>query len=967
MQRSAAPSQIRKKNVAANASKHCSDNERQETASNSNSTTGSTLTFAAKSHDASSLSTPLQQRPQPYSRQSLNSRPFRPFKSPMATTKPIPFKPPTQLSASSAAEADSKYATSSIPLKEAAPVMKSGMNKRNAESTEVVITKQLKVAGPTLSGSASSVVTAPKLRSSITFKPPSSNTETAATRNVEEKCFNVLWRKKTGKKHKTWDGDGILVVNGSSGILKDMNGKDISKGNNIIGSGDLKSGDELSFGGKDLESVIDKDVRTDIYLAASRPAVLRTKFKMHTAMTDNVETVYTPPQPRHKPDAPHAILLPRPSSSHPRVAKGYGSKRPPGDVGLLDVVIDPILGQHLRPHQKEGVRFLYECVMQMKNINGQGAILADEMGLGKTLQTIALLWTLIKQSPYYGEETCVVKKALVVCPASLILNWEKEFRKWLGNERLRVFAVDSKSTMTDFTLGKVYPVMIIGYEKLRIVQDELKSANFDIIVCDEGHRLKAANIKTAQAIRSLSTKRRIILSGTPIQNDLGEFFAMIDFVNPGLLDSYSTFKKVFEDPIVRSRQPDCSAYEAALGLERSQELTRLTGQFILRRTAQVNYEFLPPKSELVVFCQPSPLQRAIYRHIIESPFLQSCFSMDSSRHLSCITALRKLCNSPRLVLDHTEAEDSLDIMGLYTGVKSLVESSDNDMDCPSIGGKLSFVDSFLRSLRENTSERVVLVSNFTQTLDILEAICVRYQYGFFRLDGSTPTHKRQEYVDKFNAPSCRKCRVMFDIDWSGTIEEKMYQRQLTKIGLSNALMDGKTTEKLNKFSIAELRDLFTFHDEEHCQTHSLLGCECNSTSASTSPDVMVIQSTVRSSNKRDEVGIMNKSSATLARKELQEWTHIDVQAWKTLRPKHGRTGHEKDGDSTISTIAAKDKILWKVICEEAKDENQHLSDRDVESAETSQNLDGAPNGVVSIENSPRSSAVGFVFFKFSNQ
>lgn len=126
-----------------------------------------------------------------------------------------------------------------------------------------------------------------------------------------------------------------------------------------------------------------------------------------------------PPQPRYNPDALHALLLPRPSSSHPRVVKG-GTNRPPGDIGLVDVVVDPILGQYLRPHQREGVRFLYECVMQMKDVNGQGAILADEMGLGKTLQTIALLWTLLKQSPYHGEESSVVKRALVVCPASLV-------------------------------------------------------------------------------------------------------------------------------------------------------------------------------------------------------------------------------------------------------------------------------------------------------------------------------------------------------------------------------------------------------------------------------------------------------------------------------------------------------------------------------------------------------------------
>ncbi|KAK3828187.1 MAG: SNF2 family N-terminal domain-containing protein [Benniella sp.] len=309
--------------------------------------------------------------------------------------------------------------------------------------------------------------------------------------------------------------------------------------------------------------------------------------------------------------------------------------------------------------------------MEMKDIQGQGAILADEMGLGKTLQTIALLWTLLKQSPYHGEESSVVKKALVVCPASLIKNWQKEFKKWLGTERVRVFAAGSKSIITDFTLGKIYPVMVIGYEKMRMVLDELKNATFDIIICDEGHRLKAANIKTAQAIRSLSTKRRIILSGTPIQNDLGEFFSMIDFVNPGLFESYNTFKRVFEDPILRSRQPGCSPKEAELGLERSQELTRLTAQFVLRRTAQVIYEFLPRKTELVVFCQPSQQQRTLYRHIVDSTFLQGCFTMESSRHLACITALRKLCNSPKLILERAEvAQEEPESQGLYSDIGS---------------------------------------------------------------------------------------------------------------------------------------------------------------------------------------------------------------------------------------------------------------------------------------------------------
>ncbi|KAG0336254.1 helicase [Podila horticola] len=692
-------------------------------------------------------------------------------------------------------------------------------NKREAESLSLV-NKRPKVSPPvhkpaTISATTTFSASRTPLKS-ITSTTPASN-------DPNEMCYNVLWRKMTSKKHKTWDGDGVLVVTGTSGSFKDMDGKDLGKATKMAAS-NLKPGDELSFGGKDIEisSIMDLELyrsgRCFLSGAAVTPVSehkmpMATKFKAHTGLVDP-EAVSSRPQPRHSPDAPHAILLPRPPATHPRVVRGGGVKRPPGDVGLVDVVIDPILGQHLRPHQRTGVQFLYECVMQMKDVVGQGAILADEMGLGKTLQTITLLWTLLKQSPYYGEESSVVKRALVVCPASLIMNWCKEFKKWLGDERLKVFAVDSKSALTDFTLGRVYPVMVIGYEK----------------------------------------------------NHLSEYYSMIDFVNPGLFESYSSFKKVFEDPIVKSRQPDCTLTDAALGLERSQEL-----------------------------------------------------------------------------------KDDPEIEGLYSGVKETITRSGYDLTDPAIGGKLGFVDSFLRVLKRNTSEKVVLVSNFTQTLDILEAICMKSQYGFYRLDGSTPTAKRQEYVDKFNALTCQKFvfllsaksggaglnltgasrLIMFDIDWnpsvdqqamarihrdgqprpvfiyrllsSGTIEEKMYQRQLTKIGLSDALMDGKSDEKLNKFSMAELRDLFTFHEEEPCLTHTLLECDCSSSQSTTARSTRMFGGS--------NSGIINAQSKSVAKKELQEWKHVDVVAEKQRH-------EQEEGDSTI--LPSEDKILWRTICGEGR-------------------------------------------------
>ena len=194
----------------------------------------------------------------------------------------------------------------------------------------------------------------------------------------------------------------------------------------------------------------------------------------------------------------------------------------------VDVVVDPILSKKLRDHQREGIKFLYECVMGLRDFNGQGAILADEMGLGKTLQTIALLWTLLKQSPY-GNGSSIIKKALIVCPATLINNWRKEIHKWLGLDRIGVLVADAKTRVTHFTHGKSYSVMIVSYERLRTIQADLAKGNgVDIIVADEAHRLKTAKNKSLQALNALPTVKKIFLTGTPVQNDLSEFYMMVN-------------------------------------------------------------------------------------------------------------------------------------------------------------------------------------------------------------------------------------------------------------------------------------------------------------------------------------------------------------------------------------------------------------------------------------------------------
>jgi DNA repair and recombination protein RAD54B len=567
-------------------------------------------------------------------------------------------------------------------------------------------------------------------------------------------------------------------------------------------------------------------------------------------LSPGVTTTHTP---KHNPKAENALVMRRP-------------RYPPKAKQIVDVVVDPLLTAHLRKHQREGVAFMYECVMGMKNYQGEGAILADEMGLGKTLQTIALLWTLMKQNPIGGDPP-VVRKALIVCPVTLIKNWRSEFKKWLGRDRVGVFVLeDKKSRLTDFTKGKIYSVMIVGYEKLRMVQNELAQAHeIDIVVADEGHRLKTAQNKSAQAIKSLSTERRIILSGTPLQNDLSEFYTMVDFVNPNVLGKYSTFKKEFEGAILKGQQPGASVEDREKGEARGEELKDKTDQFVLRRTAELLSEYLPSKTEYIVFCRPTEAQISIYRHVIQSAIFNAALGSPAVS-LELINILKKVCNSPALLLKKGDNAEGTTRSELLQSVPSAFLQSKTS-------SKLHVLGTLLHHIRSTTNEKVVLVSNYTSTMDILANLLTSRSYKYLRLDGTTPQNKRQDLVERFNRSTPINSfvfllsakaggtglnligasrLVLFDIDWNpatdlqamarvhrdgqkkpcyiyrlltqGALDEKIFQRQASKTGLADSIVDGKAS--VSGFSQAELRDLFTLDESEDCQTHRLLGCRC---------------------------------------------------------------------------------------------------------------------------------------------
>ncbi|KAI0345154.1 DNA repair protein, SNF2 family [Trametopsis cervina] len=547
------------------------------------------------------------------------------------------------------------------------------------------------------------------------------------------------------------------------------------------------------------------------------------------------------------------------------------------------VVIDPRLSKVLRPHQVEGVKFLYRCTTGMVVENQYGCIMADEMGLGKTLQCIALLWTLVKQSPRPGKPS--IEKCIIACPSSLVQNWANELVKWLGKDAIATLAIDGRGTKAEM-LQKVarwvaangrnvtQPVMIVSYETLRTLTAHLANATIGLLLCDEGHRLKNSESLTFTALDSLNVKRRVILTGTPIQNDLSEYFSLLNFANPNFLGTRNDFRKNFENVIIRGRDVDASDAMKAESEKKLKELGGLVSKLIIRRTNDLLSKYLPVKYEHVVFCRPSNLQLELYRLFIKSPEIQALLRGIDSQPLKAINILKKLCNHPELLdlPSDLRGSDHLIPEGFSgAGASARDRGRNQDVHCE-WSGKFLVLERFLHRIRTETNDKIVLISNYTQTLDIFEKMLRSKKYPYFRLDGTMTTNKRQKLVDQFNNPEGKEfifllsskaggCGInliganrliLFDPDWNpaadqqalarvwrdgqkkecfvyrfistGTIEEKIFQRQANKQALSSCVVDEKEDTERH-FSLDALRKLFLFNENTLCETHETFKCK----------------------------------------------------------------------------------------------------------------------------------------------
>ncbi|KAG6813679.1 hypothetical protein H0H92_008527 [Tricholoma furcatifolium] len=756
--------------------------------------------------------------------------------------------------------------------------------------------------------------------------------------------WTANWRKPQQKKHQTWDGDAYVTLRNDKLVMISEEGKPMGS---MPWKGDpLCSGYRTMINGKEVEldsqvepsqlpdiigapeaSNNDKSTVEDDHNGNDQPSEKLyeqiSKFVSPTSFYA-APIAKKPKGPLHDPDAEDAIVMKAPTKEH---IKKFNKKQGSAHSFCRD---RPNL---IASNAASSKRRILSFVPQTPK--------AADRGLGKTFQTIALVWTLLRQNPY-ASSTPVVQKVLIVCPVSLVNNWKAEFHKWLGRDRIGVVTCDKdKKNALLFMNARNQHVLVIGYERLRTVMNNTRPP-IGLIICDEGHRLKSANNKTTQMFKALRTPRRIILSGTPIQNDLGEFHAMADFCNPGLLDEYSTFKRVYENPILKSRAPDASSKDIELGEARTAQLLTVARSFVLRRDATILKNILPPKHEYVVFVTPTALQLSIFSKILHPDKLDDLVQGSTAESLALINVLTKVSNSPILLKATADkakenAKDTLRRTGVEDALRLIPEHA--EIDDVSLSGKLSALAKLLAFIRSDTEEKCVLVSHYTSTLNILESFCRKKKYSYFRLDGQTPAAKRQEFVNTFNKSSRNQSFIfllsskaggvginligasrlcLIDSDWNpshdlqsmarchrdgqkrpvyiyrflttGAIDEKIYQRQVTKLGLSDSLMQsGTTSSKSDSFTRKELRDIFRIDPNTACNTHDLLECPCEHTRfyedspvQSTVEDVEeeeIEQGFVKACDIKPELidrmdrAYLQKKKAELA--ALGEWKHIN--------------------------------------------------------------------------------------------
>ncbi|KAI5805817.1 SNF2 family N-terminal domain-containing protein [Geopyxis carbonaria] len=380
-----------------------------------------------------------------------------------------------------------------------------------------------------------------------------------------------------------------------------------------------------------------------------------------------------------------------------------------------------IKGGEMRDYQVAGLNWLISL-----HENGISGILADEMGLGKTLQTISFLGYLRYVAGTPGPH-------LITVPKSTLDNWYREFSKWTPDVNVLVLQGakdDRHKLINERVLNQDFDVLITSYEMVLREKTHLKKFAWEYIIVDEAHRIKNEESTLAQIIRIFNSRNRLLITGTPLQNNLHELWALLNFLLPDVFGDSAAFDQWFEG---QNGDQDVVV----------QQLHKVLRPFLLRRVkSDVEKSLLPKKAEVNVYIGMAEMQIKWYQKILEKDIdaVNGAGGKRESktRLLNIVMQLRKCCNHPYLF-------EGAEPGPPYTTDEHLVFNS----------GKMVILDKLLKKMKVQGS-RVLIFSQMSRQLDILEDYCVFRDYQYCRIDGSTAHEDRISAIDEYNKPGSEK-------------------------------------------------------------------------------------------------------------------------------------------------------------------------------------------------------------------
>lgn len=412
----------------------------------------------------------------------------------------------------------------------------------------------------------------------------------------------------------------------------------------------------------------------------------------------------------------------------------------------------------LRKYQQEGVNWL--AFLNKYHLHG---ILCDDMGLGKTLQTICI----IASDHHTRAETGERIPSLIVCPPSLTGHWEQEFNQYCSFMKVIVYA--GGPAVRAELRGRIAEcdVVVTSYDVCRNDIDSLATHQYNYCVLDEGHIIKNSALKLTRCVKRIMAEHRLILSGTPIQNNVLELWSLFDFLMPGFLGTEKIFQEKFAKPIAASRNSKTSSKEQEAGALALESLHRQVLPFMLRRLKEDVLQDLPPKIIQDYYCELSELQKMLYKDFAEKQKLsvkeeildaKADGSEPKSHIFQALQYMRKLCNHPALVVtaNHPSARK---VNAFLDRTKSTLRSIEHAPKLRSLRTLLlecgiGTTDSeYLKTENVISNHRALIFCQLKDMLDIVEDELLKQHMPsvtYMRLDGSTDPMDRQSIVRKFN-------------------------------------------------------------------------------------------------------------------------------------------------------------------------------------------------------------------------